>query len=85
MNGLFNIAVAEFGQIGSDGKIGPWNGSGAVRGLVAASLKRCGERYQHSHLAGWSRARKRECDHRTGRRGSTQIPSRQPPARWPIV
>ncbi len=40
MNGLFNIAVAEFGQIGSDGKIGPWNGSSAVTGLVTSSLEK---------------------------------------------
>ena len=40
MNGLFNIAVAEFGQIGSDGKVGPWNGSSAVTGLVASALQK---------------------------------------------
>jgi tetratricopeptide (TPR) repeat protein len=40
MEGLFNLAVAEFGQIGSDGKIGPWNGSNAVSSLVTASLEK---------------------------------------------
>jgi tetratricopeptide (TPR) repeat protein len=40
MNGLFNIAVAEFGQFGSDSKIGPWNGSSAVNGLVTAALEK---------------------------------------------
>jgi tetratricopeptide (TPR) repeat protein len=40
MNALFNIAVAEFGQIGSNGEIGPWNGSDAVSGVLMASLEK---------------------------------------------
>ena len=40
MSGLFNIAVAEFGQVGSDGKTGPWNGNNAVNSLVSTSLEK---------------------------------------------
>ena len=40
MNGLFNIAVSQFGQISSDGKVGPWDGSSAVTGLVSSALQK---------------------------------------------
>ena len=68
MNGLFNIAVAEFGQVGSDGQIGPWNGSSAVSGLVAAALEKGpgGE----ANILIWQDGpalEQRECDHRAGR------------------